>query len=278
MYNILKCQCKLMFSKKNFWIGFFTVTCYALASYLVHVKGYYNKDLSQVSDRRELVCFWTFDSMLKYLDVLFPFLVVLPFSMSYFEDCDSKMLGFWLRRTGKKKYYTAKAIVSFMGSFLMIAIPFLANLILVWITFPENGELNDGPLFSEIFYHNLNGLHELGQTYWYPLLYLLMFQPFLYNCLYILLISVLSGVLGVVAYSVSFFIKKYKLLLLLPIYLFFWVLSMLDTYTDGFTKELFDYVLRGNEFDSYLYFYCVLGILVIVSVVLIRRQIKKDVK
>lgn len=278
MYNILKCQCKLMFSKKSFWIGFFTVTCYALASYLIHIKGYYNKDLSQVLDRRELVCFHFFDSQLKYLDVLFPFLVVLPFSMSYFEDCDSKMLGFWLRRTGKKKYYTAKAMVSFLGSFLMIAIPFLANLILVWITFPGNGKLNDGPLYSEIFYLNVNDFYEPWQTYWYPFLYLYIFYPFLYNCLYILLGSVLSGILGVVAYVASFFIKKYKLLLLLPIYLFFWALSMINMYTEGFEKELFDYVLCGNKLDNYLYFFCVLGILLVVSVVLIRRQFKKDVK
>lgn len=276
MYNILKCQCKLMLSKKNFWIGFFIVTCYALASYLVHVKGYYNKDLSQLIDRRELVCFHYFDSLLKYLDVLFPFLVVLPFSLSYFEDCESKMLGFWLRRIGKKKYYITKAVVSFVGSFLMIAIPFFVNLILVWLTFPENGNLYDGTIHSELFY--LNAFHEELQTYWYPFISIYIFHPFLYNCMYILLMSTLSGILGVVAYVASFFIKQYKLLLLLPVYLFFWMLGMLNIYTNGFDKELFSYVLRGSVNGSYLYFISVLGILVVVSVILIRRQFKKDVK
>lgn len=267
-----------MVSKKSFWLGFFIITFYALTSYLLNVRGYYNKDLSQVLDRRELVCFHTFDRLSNYLDVLFPFLVVLPFSLSYFEDCESKMLGFWLRRTGKKKYYTAKAIICFVGSFLMIAIPFLVNLLLVWITFPENGNLYDGIIHSELFYLNVESFHETWQTYWNPFLSLYIFHPFFYNCIYILMMSLLSGVLGVVAYVSSFFIRKYKLLLLLPVYLLFWILTMINQFVDDFDMELFSYVIRGYVKGNYLYFIGVLGILIVVFVILIRRHWRKDVK
>lgn len=276
MYNILKCQFKLMLSKKSFWVGFFIITFYALASYLMHVKGYYNKDLSQVLDRRELVCFHDFDSLSNYLNILFPFLVVLPFSMSYFEDCESKMLGFWLTRIGKKRYYISKAMVSFVGSFLIIAIPFLVNLLLVWVTFPDNGNLYDGSIHSEVFY--LNTFYEAAQTYWYPFLSIYIFHPFLYNCIYILMMSVLSGVLGVVAYVSSYFIRKHKLLLLLPVYLFLWILTMINQCTDDFELKLYSYVIRGKVHGSYIYFTSVIGVLLVLSVILIRRKFMKDVK
>lgn len=266
-----------MLSKKNFWISFFIVTLYALASYLMNVKGYYNQDLSQFQDRRELVCFHECDRLIHYLKVLFPFLVVLPFSMSYFEDCERKMLGFWLRRTGKKKYYTAKAVVSFMGSFLMIAIPFFTNLLMIWFTFPENGNLYHGQIHSSLFYANV--FHEETQNYLYPFISVYLYHPFLYNCIYILWMSILSGILGVVAYVSSFFIRKYKLLLLLPVYLFFWILSMLNQYIGNLELELFDYVTRGTVIHgNYIYFVVVLVILVVASVIFIKRQFGKDVK
>lgn len=267
-----------MLSKKNFWIGFFVVSFYALASYLLNVKGYYNKDLSQLLDRRELVCFHTDDNMAKYFQLLFPFLVILPFSLSYFEDCESNMIGFWLRRTGRKKYHIARAMVCFLGSFFMIALPFFVNLLLVWTTFPQNGNLYLGTIHTELFSLETEGLHGVGEPYWYPFLSVYLFHPFVYNCMYILFLAVLSGILGVVAYVSSFFIKKHKLVLFLPVYLFIWVLSMLTPLANDFELDPISYAMRGLESGNYLYFVGIVGILTILSVILIKMYSKRDVQ
>jgi len=68
---------------------------------------------------------------------MFPFVVILPFSFSYFEDKETQTYNFYVSRMGKKNYILSKAIVSFCGSFLIIFIPFLLNMLLNHITYLE---------------------------------------------------------------------------------------------------------------------------------------------
>lgn len=276
LFNMLKSQCKVMFSKRSFWLSFLIVLIYAIGSYGYHLVQYWGMDISAVYARSFLACINADSRLFQYFRLLFPFLVVFPFSMSYFEDVENNSIGFWIRRSGRTQYYFAKTVVCFAGCFVIIFVPFLINLLLVWGTFPDTMMTSYGELYSSTFFENVYDIQNM--QYDLADIHFFIRHLFLYECGAVLSLSVFAGILGIVAFAFSVYIRKYKILLFLPVYLLFFILDMLDTMTDGIDFSLLDYVsvsFRRNKNGILFCGVCI--VCFVVSMIIIYRQSRKDV-
>lgn len=265
MIKAVKSQCAIMFSKQSFWIAFFGVLIYALATYLHYVQKYLGQDVSIMCEWREITCINSTNDFFDYFKLLFPFLIVLPFATSYFQDNYYKMECAFARRMGRKKYFVAKGITCFLGGIMIILIPFLINLVLTYITFPQTGNLYEG---SFIYTHLAWECY--GDSY--PAVAVFFSHPFFYESIFCVALSLFAGIFSVLAYVCSFWVKKYMLLIFLPVYLLSWALALFP----GGGIELLYFVSVGGTEHSYLIFIGIVLAILGVSVYLIRKKIKED--
>lgn len=265
-----------MCAKRSFWISFFIVLLYALGSYGYNLIQYWGRDVSAVYARTSLACTSADGDMFVYFQLLFPFIVVFPFATSFFEDVENKSIGFWIRRSGKKRYYISKLAACFIGCFIVILVPFLINLILVWVTFPSTAATNWGTIYSEEFFQNLYDFDRMK----YDLFQIHFFirHPVLYELGIILAAAIFAGIFGVVAFAFSIYIRKYKILIFLPVYILFFLLDRLNVMVESMNFSLLDYVtVSTNPNKNYILFFGICLFFLVVSSIIIYRQSKKDV-
>lgn len=265
MIRAVKCQCAVMFSKRSFWIAFFSVLVYALATYLHYVQKYLGQDVSIMYEWREITCINSTNDFYDYFKLLFPFLIVFPFATSYFQDKYYKMECAFVRRMGRRTYFIAKGIACFLGGMMIILIPFLINLLLTYTTFPRTGNLYDG----SFVYTNM-AWECYGASY--PAVKLFFSHPFFYESVFCVAFSILSGLLSVMAYACSLLVKKNMLVIFLPVYLLSWALSL---FPSG-SIELLYFVSVGGTQCSYLIFFGIVLAIFGVILYLIRKKMKED--
>lgn len=153
--------------------------------------------------------------------LLFPFIIPLAFSFSYFDDRKYGTHNFFIIRNNKKTYYSAKAIVCFIGNFLIIVLPGLIHFLLLKITFVENNNTLFGQYKTLLYFNNLFVDDIIPVKAYYPFISLYIKNINLYNLIHFIFIGILTGMLGVFSYAISFQIKKNKILIFLPVYLIF---------------------------------------------------------
>ena len=273
--NMLRSQIKLMLSKPNFWISLFLVSFYAYGSYFLHIYDNYGKDISVIYDWRELVCTSTDHALFKYFQLLFPFIVIFPFSFSYYEDRERKSIGFWMRRGTRRQYFISKAIACFLGSFLCVWVPFMVNLFLVKTTFPSSGITGNGTMYSHWITQNI--YNETQRTGYIPFVELYVLYPVIYHCVLIVLISGLAGLFGVLAYVLSYYIKNNKLKIFLPVYISMWLCNLFSGYASVDT-DLLTYVTLENSANRSYMFYCGFCVCIMVTIIVfIYKKTQKDV-
>lgn len=149
---------------------------------------------------------------------LLSFLIVLPFATSFQDDLHKRTYGALMIRENRREYIKAKMTATFIGNFIMVVIPFLLNMLLCFIFLSHVTNTPYGEPGSNLFIAIMEGsgadyssIHP-GQ----PLVGLIKFSPVLYCILYLILLGVFCGLAGVVVLALSFWVRKYKLVLFLP--------------------------------------------------------------
>lgn len=144
--------------------------------------------------------------------MILPFLAVLPFSMSYFDERKSSYINLILTRTSKCKYYLSKYIVSFFSGSLICLIILGFSLFLHAMFIPS--------VMPEV------------TTAYFPVAYegslwldIYLSHPYVYILLYTLLDMVYCGIFSVLALSASF-IFDYKI----TVFVFPFVIYLLSSY------------------------------------------------
>jgi hypothetical protein len=148
---------------------------------------------------------------------IYPFIVVFPFGFSFIQDRDARVLAWHIRRSGQRRYFRSKLIVAFIGGFIVIAIPFLINMLLCYATFPHNYN-------SDLQYYSwLTGENVFRDTVFAhkPFPSLFAYSLFLYNIVFLTIFSCFSGLLSMFTMGCSFFIRRYKIMLLIPLFVIF---------------------------------------------------------
>lgn len=142
-----------------------------------------------------------------YLMFGLPIVSVLIFSDEILSSKNNHIIQFVLIRTGRMKYYIATAIVSFTRCLLMVFSSLVFNQLFWLICCPVS---SNQPM-TQFVYTDFEGAYLLI----FPNLF--FDHPYLYNLIYIGMISVLSGLFAFFGVSLCFIIKKQFQIFIIPV-------------------------------------------------------------
>ena len=182
IFSSICVQINTMFTKKEFKVAAVIAlfySCFAFAFTLTEFSGI---DISKIKDANQLVCFSQSNRLWFFFSLLYPFLLVLPFSTSYIDDYKNQLLPVYISGTSRTIYYVSKLVASFFGTFLIIAVPFFINLILCNVFLPHNQNTWLGEYQMGNYFRQLLGTNILYQTSYtkMPFLKIFLYSPFLY--------------------------------------------------------------------------------------------------
>lgn len=271
-WNCIRAQFYLMVHSKHFWFSFWCMFLYSCITYLYQVALRQNVNTSDMLQGSSLFLGWGRSPFSRYFVILFPFILTITFSFSYFEENVSDVWLYGILRSGNRRHYFAKLLVGFTGNFLIVVIPYFINIFLNFITFPENGNTVYGNKMDSIYYRNLPpGTHM-------PFLEVYMEHEIFYIIMYTICLGCLAGALGSFSCAVAGFIKKNKVFVFIPLYLLFYISQRYSGYFFGINLERYILLDSGGYSDSYcqniLLFFLVIVLCSVLSVEILIR-IKK---
>lgn len=133
---------------------------------------------------------------------LFPLFVALVYGWSFSQDRETGYLHQVISRVGRKSYYLAKYIATFVSGGLVMVLPMLGNL-LIGMTY-RNLAVPD-PLYT---YFNMSPLSFMGEIYYH--------SPLLFCFLYLVVDFFFGGALACVSMTLTFWLRKKIFVLVIP--------------------------------------------------------------
>lgn len=252
----------------TFLILFGAVVINFITNMLHNAKTGYITDMY---DPIKLLTLSTWSSTGYFLFIFFPFLVILPTSLSYLWDRNTGMKTYIQTRCGRRAYWYGQLLAVFIITFILFSLPFLIELALNCICFDlrSNGDPSNISYFSYIL---------AGDSFFMDGLFLK--HKVIYGILYILIFAFVSGILAVFNYVVSSLpFMKFKIFAFFPIYCLFFLLAFLSKYIN-FDFELNYYlILQMFSFDinnNYAAYGIFLLLLIVISIYIINIQVRKD--
>jgi len=235
MKRLLQYDFSVMLHKKEFCVAVVSMLLFSVYAFYASIQlqqqySWYDYNLVSAEYMTILLVIHKPWQVFTYL---FAFLVVLPYSMSYLSEAEPGMLSVLLTRVTKRQYYLSKAITCFVGNAVIILIPFLLNYFFCSLLFPSNGSAGGigeyGMDNYSAFIMGTNTVYEMKYPM-IPLARLLFFHPGLYLVVHILLLSAASGAFGVFLFNLSFFVRQYRAVLFLPVFLLIRLSAALNQY------------------------------------------------
>lgn len=226
----IRIQFSLMINKPGFQLSFCIVLIYCFLTYLVNSINMIGTDISISYSADTLFALNSYSPYWNLFSKIFPYIVALPFAFSYIEDNNVNIHPYLQGRIGRKNYFIGKTIVGFIGGFIIILLPFLINLFLCYITFPNNlntyfGDINTSGYCSDIL--GTNVFIDTGQKgLLFPQVY--FFSPLLYNIIFMILCSIFAGIISMWLTSISYIFNNNKITIFIPTFLLFYISNALD--------------------------------------------------
>ncbi len=274
MIRSLHVQLKAMFIRKEYVCAAFFTAAFACISFCLCLSDCRGTDLALIKDANQMVCFSQVNRLWLFFYYIYPFLAVLPAAASYIDDFENGLLPAYLSRTSRKDYYVSKVAACFIGTALVMFVPFLINLLFCNLFFPHNANTWYGEYQMGNYYRQLLGMNLLYRTDHTvtPLLRLLLFCPFLYNLVFLLFFSAFTGLLGALIMSVSFMFRIKRILLFIPLFLLFRAADTFDVCIFNAALsgnavyknyKIMDYItpnlFHGQDYRTFLLFTCVIA-------------------
>lgn len=206
-------QLQLMFKRKIFIVVFVAMVLFSVTAFSINCIEAFSDDILNIKAAKYLyvgsdLSFY----FVEGLRLLFPFIAVLPFSDSFFEERKNRTIEFCFSRTSNNIYYFSKLVACFVGGVAIMFFPLLINILLSFIAFPLDSS-KDATNFSYIHSYLFNNVMETGlfQT-------LFAENMYLYNFLYLMFLSISSGLVAVIVYQISFLYKTKRIVLLVSFF------------------------------------------------------------
>lgn len=290
MFNYLKVNIKIMTNKKTFLFSFgiMLMVCLVLPFiYFWYYRNYYAYQLPaaySVFVGNDTGLAW------KYIQLIMPFLIIFPFSMSFYEDCLSGANIYYQTREGRKKYYFSQMLTCFIGGMVIIGIPFLLNILLNTIIFPLEG--NDYVTTLNKYFigwsANVTGSSVILKTIskGFILKKLYINYPQFYNVAITISASIIAGVMSVATYTFSLIVRKNRIFIFLFSYIFFQLFAMIDSVLYSRWSETNVYictnitsymsVTQGQIGKVFIGLYILMILIVFLEIKIVRQRIAKD--
>ncbi len=270
----MKFQIKLLWQTPSFLLTMGLMCLVSVSVFCGSCLQYYGTNFIAVPAADQFyIGRWTMDTT-YFLRLLLPLIVVLPFADSYFCEKKKNMLPVLLTRYKTAAgYYFSKGTAVFISAALVVFVPFLLNMLLNLTAFP---------LTSIADYTNLS----TDQTMYYvegklaAILFprLLILHPYFYNFLFCIAISLFSGLIGVTAYTLSYFVRRNRIWVLASVFILNNLLEIASSSLEpkrnfAFFNYLFAYDL--TEGKRLWVFLLLLAALLAALAVLSRKAISK---
>jgi hypothetical protein len=199
-------------SKSGFQVSFALMLAYVLLVYVYYTVATYGLDRSALFNPAVVTGLNSDSNYAWFFMTFYPFLVALPAGFAFTNDRRTGAMSTYISKVGRRRYYASKAISIFIVTFVAFFLPFLINMLLNMIAFPINGAavLTGWEPMSETYI-------DYANQYLWPDLFFI--SPYLYYIAQLGFFAVFSGLVGVFIASMSLFVKKYNVMLLLPFYL-----------------------------------------------------------
>lgn len=272
--KFIKQQFCVMLQQKGFIVSFFFLLTLMLASYINCVLSTDGVDRFQSLHWEEMFILREGNaaSLTSIFMTAFPFVILFPFSFSIFKDRQVQMRDIYLSRLSKRTYYVGKSVVCFLGTFLVLAIPLCIQLLMCYVTFDggKMEQMGEVGCFSQSYIALLQKNVEWSTLF--------VAHPFIYYLLWIFMVSFIGAVLSVAALGCSVFVKKYMVLVLLPVYLTFEILGRIEIKGHcvmNLYHQLVVSILDNNTNVKFIAGVVIVAILV--AVVCLRIDSKKEI-
>jgi hypothetical protein len=280
----LEFQLRLMVNKLGFKIAFTAVLLLSLWNSLYYAFLCAGHDVFNVLASSDVFILHTAAKFNEQFQLYYIYILILPFSFSYLIDAKSKIYMLVQTRGGVKNYYLSKLTASFIGSFIVFFIPFIITILFNQIIFPADGTLIDS--IHNLYAHTatITGDNIVVRTVssGIPFKWLYIYYPQWYNVLYSFFFSCVAGVLGAFVFSISFFIKKFNVFLVLPLFLLTYILNKIDIVIINRAKtyinvNIHPYIMVKSEHGkSLFYIISLLTAMIIITLCLIKRKSSSD--
>ncbi len=279
---MIRTQCKLMFSKRGFWISFSLMLALAflfptLLMLVNHLKG---NDISAIPDRVYAYLFCHGSKLSDVLYFILPILSLFPFATSF--AIDRKLHAYFplTARGGVRSYFFAKAIACMVGGFVIFFIPLAVNILVNHLLMPQTmQDVVGNNMYEQYTNWSIQSDDNSSlQANWLTKLWLV--HPQLTNLLSAAMVGCLGAVSSLVSYTSTFFIKKYTHLSVFPMLMLLTAGVMLQSNSADLTMNwsLVDYVKTGDlyYFSTYSYFWGVCAVLVLLCGGILWWRSKQD--
>lgn len=226
----------------------------------------------------------------KYIQLIMPFLVIFPYSMSFYDDSMSGVNIYYLTRGDRKKYYFSQMLTCFIGGVIVIGIPFLINILMNTIIFPAEG--NDYLTTLNRYYvgwsSSVTGSNVVFKTVSKGIVLKKLYvdYPQIYNIVITILASIIAGVMSIATYTFSLIIRKSRIFIFLFSYIFFQLFAMIDSVLYDRWDEVNAYICtnitsymsftQGQIGKVYIGFLGVMILVVLLEIKIVMQRISKD--
>jgi hypothetical protein len=223
--------------------------------------------------------------------LIMPVIVSMVFATSAVDDRRLGLPALLYTRSSAKHYASAKLTTGFLGTFFVFFAPLCIGLLLHVLGFPLEGDRSfDNQSLFGWFARSLDGMaYRYTDSHDFPGLFYL--SPYLYDLFYAFLYSLFAGVASVFAGGISLFVRKSKLLVLAPFFLFTillnWLEMIVETVATSRGKALTvhlsyrHYVMAGafhplDTWHPFWYVFVLMTVLIYVGTSLARLKQSKD--
>lgn len=236
MKKLIHANLYLLLRKKEYWFSLFVMFAFVCITYLLEVKNSIGKDLFCLGGPSYHFVLNIWGEYISYFMIFFPILLGIFASFPAFDENKNKTVIFSIVRNNKKKVYFSKWIVSFIGGSSIMLAPLLLNIVLNVITFRNAGVHQEGVYHSEMYFLKRGYAFEN----WYKT------HEIPYEILFVFAIALFAGICSMFSFAACNFIKHYKILTVLPIYIVFFISDALNFKSFNFQDYLLCPCLEGN--------------------------------
>lgn len=227
-----------MFRRKQFIITMTAMVLLVVVDFFINCFSEFGR--STVDVRAAKYMYFAIDDMSSTFflySLIFPLIAALPFADSFYEERKRNTTDFCLSRMSNNLYYFSKLVAVFVSGFLIVAVPFIINILLNFIAFP---------LDSSILFTNLSYTQSIYPTALDTILFQDLFSRnlYLYNFLFLFLCAVACGLIAVVVFQFSFFFTSSRIFLITSFFIVYFVLIL------GLNR-----LIGSNEFELSTYIF-----------------------
>lgn len=240
-------QIKLMLSQKSLHYTLIVLSLFSCVAFLVNCISNFGRPITDVPNAYFFFIGSSLSEGFYYIfSIILPIICVIPFADSYFRDRNKNTLPIIILRSSPVKYYFSKGIAIFISGFIIVFISLALNFLLNFIAFPvsKGCDFTMFPTYYSDFY--IKG-------YWSDnilLKNLFVGYPYLYNLLFLFIISIVGGVYSIIVYNLSYFTKKQHIMMLASMFVLSNVFAIISTVTNNFNIRLENYCFAFSQFES----------------------------